>query len=61
MRMRLPYVFVCSSSKLQVLTFGLRYEASILNLDPIGPSIAQPTCKPIPSLTWYLGITDYTG
>lgn len=37
-----PYYFVAASNLEAILTFGERYEASILNIDPIAPSIAHP-------------------
>jgi len=40
------------------LTFGLKYDASILYYDPIAPSMAHPTCKPKPISTEKSGILD---
>jgi hypothetical protein len=37
-----PYYFVAASSLEAILTFGERYEASILKNEPMAPSIAQP-------------------
>jgi len=37
-----PNYLVAASSLADILTFGLKYDASILKSDPIAPSIAQP-------------------
>jgi hypothetical protein len=37
-----PYYFVAASNLEAIFTFGERYEASILNIEPIAPSIAHP-------------------
>ena len=37
-----PYYLVAASNLEAMFTFGERYEASILNIEPIAPSIAQP-------------------
>lgn len=43
--------FVAASNLDAILTFGDKYDASILKADPIAPSIAQPKLSPKPILT----------
>lgn len=43
------YYFVAAISLLARLTWGDKYEASILWFDPIAPSIAQPKLRPKPN------------
>jgi hypothetical protein len=46
-----PYYLVAASNLEAIFTLGLRYEASILNSDPIAPSIPHPICNPYPIFT----------
>ena len=47
---------MAASRRAAMLTFGLRYDASILKSEPIAPSMAQPTWSPYPRLTQKFGI-----
>mmetsp|Transcript_549 Transcript_549/g.1418 ORF Transcript_549/g.1418 Transcript_549/m.1418 type:complete len:369 (-) Transcript_549:1643-2749(-) len=47
-----PNCFVAASRREAMLTFGDKYDASILYSEPIAPSMAQPTCRPKPMDTW---------
>ncbi len=53
----IPYCLVAASKRAAMLTFGLKYEASILKWLPIDPSIAQPTWIPNPISTLNPGMT----
>jgi len=37
-----PYCLVAASKRAAMLTFGDKYDASILWIEPMAPSIAQP-------------------
>lgn len=45
-----PNYFVAASKREDIFTLGDKYDASILNSDPIAPSIPQPICNPKPIL-----------
>mmetsp|Transcript_32211 Transcript_32211/g.108464 ORF Transcript_32211/g.108464 Transcript_32211/m.108464 type:complete len:219 (-) Transcript_32211:1702-2358(-) len=51
MRRGAPYMCVAASRRAAVFTLGERYDASILNRDPIVPSMAHPTWSPKPMRT----------
>ena len=40
-----------------MFTLGDKYDISILNLEPMAPSIDQPACNPKPKLTLKFGIS----
>mmetsp|Transcript_73940 Transcript_73940/g.197050 ORF Transcript_73940/g.197050 Transcript_73940/m.197050 type:complete len:288 (-) Transcript_73940:1295-2158(-) len=50
---------VPDSSLAARFTLGERYEASILSIDPMAPSMPHPTCRPKPSVTRYPGIASW--
>ena len=41
-----PNYLLLDSNLAAIFTFGLKYDASILNYEPIAPSIPQPECSP---------------
>lgn len=53
-----PNYLLLDSNLAAIFTFGLKYDASILNSEPIAPSMPQPECSPYPILTLYPGIRD---
>ncbi len=55
-RNSLWYVFVRLSSQLAQFTLEERYDMSILNSLPMGPSIAHPACSPKPIATLKFGM-----
>jgi hypothetical protein len=46
-----PYYLVAASNLDAILTLGLKYDASILNSEPIAPSMPHPMCNPNPIFT----------
>mmetsp|Transcript_8794 Transcript_8794/g.19446 ORF Transcript_8794/g.19446 Transcript_8794/m.19446 type:complete len:399 (+) Transcript_8794:363-1559(+) len=55
MRISTSNCSVALSRRAARFTFGERYDASIFSIDPIAPSMAQPTCRPKPIVVRYPG------